>query len=523
MPIDWDAQGYLTIPHVPILDEHEIPDGGRDHGRIGGDKLRRIAANNNARISRTGDYTPLVIGHTRDGAAEKDQPEIVGYADNFIVGPWGGGVEALYADFHYMPGKHDLPRRFPRRSVELWMSRWEVDPISVLGATTPERDLGVLMFSRSRSGEVVYRTESPYRAAKKGNAMPDTPNPDAQAPDELVEAVLQKIQTSDVWRQLEATAEKLQAALGQMEGAETPPDEPDGKDGKGKKGKGDKDDEDGEEPDGDEGQSPGGEEDFDYDDMLGGEQPAPGREPMHAQDRESLMGSERERPYRTMDDYGDDYDYDGDPRQYEDFGYGGATSGFVPGAAGPPMRRHSRHDYMPPPHYRQPAPTPAPRQPTEDPRRLARERDDLKVKLSRAEAEAKKLKEEVKKFQRATLESQCESRVKQLQAEGYEVDTNGFIDQVDKAGGDPKAIDSTEQYVRKFHRQAPVGVPFRQPAQGHGEDEAASRNGEVTKMSREEREKVIKFALENGISGDNAFQKARHAMMAVEAAARSGN
>lgn len=146
---------YVVAKRVPTLDEHVMsPSGGEPARYCGPEELQLIADNNNRRVDQTGDATPIVVGHTTDGKDEEDQPEIVGFATNFTVGPlFNTGRMALFADYHVRKDKKELANQYPRRSVELWPKKWEVDPISLLGATTPERDLGLLQFARK--GEVV--------------------------------------------------------------------------------------------------------------------------------------------------------------------------------------------------------------------------------------------------------------------------------------------------------------------------------------------------------------------------------
>lgn len=157
-----DPAEYETIPHVAILDEHIMRDGaGRPERVVDVNLLDRIARNNNTRVDRTGDPTPLIVGHTKDGKAEKDQPSVVGFATNFVVDKFfKTGKRAIYADLHIKRDKLDELKKISpgwRRSVELWTDgRWEVDPIALLAATTPERDLGLLLLERGGSKRVCY-------------------------------------------------------------------------------------------------------------------------------------------------------------------------------------------------------------------------------------------------------------------------------------------------------------------------------------------------------------------------------
>ena len=172
---------------VAILDEHWLEDNdGNRLIYLNERLLQKFADNGNKRIKATGDETPLVVGHTKDEADEKTQPEIVGYAREFSVKPFfKTGRKALYCKWRVYEDKVPLLRKFPRRSVEIWLKRMEIDPISLLGATTPDRDLGLV------------------RLAEKGESFQYSIPEEDMDQNELVEAVLAKLQQSDMFKKLE--------------------------------------------------------------------------------------------------------------------------------------------------------------------------------------------------------------------------------------------------------------------------------------------------------------------------------
>jgi hypothetical protein len=145
---------YIVVRGVPILDEHVIrDDDGHPIAHLNAKRLEKIAERNNKRIQETGDLIPIIVGHTKgevgEYVPEEDQPEIVGYAGRLSVGPlFRTGRRAIKATFKFFRNQLHKIRLYPRRSVELWLSDWKIDPISLLGATTPERDLGLLQLSR---------------------------------------------------------------------------------------------------------------------------------------------------------------------------------------------------------------------------------------------------------------------------------------------------------------------------------------------------------------------------------------
>jgi len=145
--------GWIVVHDLPVVDEHEVyDDDGNFVCHCDRQMLERIAANNNDRIRQSGDLTPITLGHTKDDAPEEEQPKIVGYGGPFYVAPlWSTGRQALFVkQAKFMERYEDKIRDYPRRSVEIWFDdNPMVDPIALLGATTPERDLGLMRLEKS--------------------------------------------------------------------------------------------------------------------------------------------------------------------------------------------------------------------------------------------------------------------------------------------------------------------------------------------------------------------------------------
>ena len=183
-----NIDNFIIKEDVFILDEHELKDrSGKVVTKIDALRLEEIVRRNNKRIEDTGDEIPLVIGHTKDGASENDQPEIVGYASNLQVKDFfKTGKKGISATFKYFKDSVDRAKMFPRRSIELWMSDWKLDPISLLGATTPERDLGLVRFNKK--GPKKYSRVLPMMNTSGGDIA------------EIVSTVVNALSQSDVWQ-----------------------------------------------------------------------------------------------------------------------------------------------------------------------------------------------------------------------------------------------------------------------------------------------------------------------------------
>lgn len=169
---------YVVVPNVPLLDTHQTTDP-KTGKRIDVDEemLEEVTENCNRKMEETGDAVPFVIGHTKDGDVdESKQPEIIGYYVKYRMGQLlNTDRQAIHGDL-FLPKKNiPIARKFPRRSVEFWLGRRDLDPVSALGASTPERSLGLLRlgridatpterplkFSRADNGELVYRYSIP--------------------------------------------------------------------------------------------------------------------------------------------------------------------------------------------------------------------------------------------------------------------------------------------------------------------------------------------------------------------------
>lgn len=144
---------------VPVFDAHaEYDAAGRLLRRFGVEELVRIAANCNRRERDTGDACPITEGHTRVGAPESAQPAVLGFARNFRVGRFGPSRRlALLADFYIDRACLPVARKYPRRSIELYLREMIIDPIALL-VRTPGRDLGLLTFSQ-HSQRIRYKME----------------------------------------------------------------------------------------------------------------------------------------------------------------------------------------------------------------------------------------------------------------------------------------------------------------------------------------------------------------------------
>ena len=179
-----DPNKWHTEHDVPLLDEHEMTDeNGNPIAYVDKNALEEIAANNNKRVIETGDPATLILGHTSDDPRAPEKPA-KGFVVNYKVKPFkrdpktGQVIYAIHGDYKVRPRNAHLIEEFPRRSVELWWNRKELDPVAMLGGTTPERDLSVVI-RKARINNVGFNQARHHNTITKSSpGKPGVESPD---------------------------------------------------------------------------------------------------------------------------------------------------------------------------------------------------------------------------------------------------------------------------------------------------------------------------------------------------------
>lgn len=202
---------FTIFENVAIFDEDA------DHSP---ERLAELVEINNQRVADTGDECPIIIGHTSNDLPEIDQPEIVGYASNFVMGVIGNirPRAAILATFKILSSCIDRVRKFPRRSVELW-DDGVIDPIAIVGASTPRKDLGLLTYTRKK-GHGITRYSS---NTLSGDDMSENITVDK---DELIALIAQVIEQSEVGQYVKQLMEQPKDEPSEGEADASSDDEP---------------------------------------------------------------------------------------------------------------------------------------------------------------------------------------------------------------------------------------------------------------------------------------------------------
>ncbi len=101
---------------------------------------RNLLDNIVERMKRFGPAS-VIIGHT-DQDNQYDEKEVVGLAFNFSIADGDDGKTYLVCDI--IVRDSEILNKYPRRSIELW-DDYTIDPIALLGSSTPRVDLPVVI------------------------------------------------------------------------------------------------------------------------------------------------------------------------------------------------------------------------------------------------------------------------------------------------------------------------------------------------------------------------------------------
>lgn len=169
----------IDFGYRPVFKEHTNREGVPFDRKA----MERIAARCNSRIEESKDFCPIAIRHTQDGGGF--DPEVIGLLGPFRAQkmPGSKGKWAVYGRERIYKEDAHKRRKYPRLSVEYWAEESDptggyFDPVSLLGAETPELDLGVHYSADPNNPNrrlMRYQRVIRYEAAAPGGANTSVP------------------------------------------------------------------------------------------------------------------------------------------------------------------------------------------------------------------------------------------------------------------------------------------------------------------------------------------------------------
>src|SRR5690349_6187324 len=108
---------FVDLGYRPIFKEHT----NRLGVKFDRYSMEKIAQRCNERVESTGDFTPIVIGHTTDDGSH--DPKVIGFAGPFKSSKMADGTWAVYAKMRVYKDDESEVKRYPRCSVEYWSNK----------------------------------------------------------------------------------------------------------------------------------------------------------------------------------------------------------------------------------------------------------------------------------------------------------------------------------------------------------------------------------------------------------------
>lgn len=203
---DWG----LIIDNVPIFCAHEwwertLPDGFKEARTImpGDEKpdpkdgwkfcyavteddLPNIAEVINKNFKKYGTPMKLLLGHTRPGRPQEEQPSLLGFSIDAKIGHYGPEkIRAVVAKTFYKKGCEDVPREFGFRSPEFKQSTGAITGIALL-KTDPRLPMGVHAYEDTYfygAGFMADKTDDkPATKPPEPAGAAETPDPKSSEP-----------------------------------------------------------------------------------------------------------------------------------------------------------------------------------------------------------------------------------------------------------------------------------------------------------------------------------------------------
>lgn len=214
--LNLDPELYHIIRDVPVVDCFDSIDPAWMDKTV----------NHMQQLEATGNCCPLILGHLdlKQQGRKDDETPSVGLARNFRKAELPNLGTVPLADYWLEKQKLDDIRKhcgsLVRWSAEIWLGQHEIDPIALLGGTTPRRRLGTIQLSRG----VESVTVEPFQG---GFTMPEEKKPD-DTKTLGMESIMKRLDD------MAAAMTQMQTALAGLSNPEKPEAAP----GKGEPGKG---------------------------------------------------------------------------------------------------------------------------------------------------------------------------------------------------------------------------------------------------------------------------------------------
>ena len=141
---------FKIYPRVSIFEEDE------EHTP---ERLQEMVMKNNRRFADRGVSIPVIVGHTSEDEEDEEEIPVVASGSNLQMGTVGNvdPKAAIFAEFKVPIENVDMvEKQYPRVSIEEW-NDGTIDPIALLGGSTPHFEVGFNVDRYNKNRDVIRR------------------------------------------------------------------------------------------------------------------------------------------------------------------------------------------------------------------------------------------------------------------------------------------------------------------------------------------------------------------------------
>ena len=154
---------HVIVFDVPLMDEHEDSSRRKPFNKFSGQLFDDVVRATRECESK-GSYVQIIIGHTEGDGDDEFAHPVVGHIRNVRTKGRSAGKRQIIGDMWFAPDafEHQIKtNQYPRRSAEISRLDYRLDPVALLGASTPARPLPDMLFQKQGDTHELYMAAHP--------------------------------------------------------------------------------------------------------------------------------------------------------------------------------------------------------------------------------------------------------------------------------------------------------------------------------------------------------------------------
>ncbi len=154
---------HVIVFDVPLMDEHEDSSRRKPFNKFSGQLFDDVVRSTREFESK-GAYVQIIIGHTEGEGDDEFSHPVVGHIRNVRTQGRIAGKRQIIGDMWFAPDafEHQIKtNKYPRRSAEISRVDHRLDPVALLGASTPARPLPDMLFQKQGDACELYMAAHP--------------------------------------------------------------------------------------------------------------------------------------------------------------------------------------------------------------------------------------------------------------------------------------------------------------------------------------------------------------------------